>query len=463
MKEGVEAVAGAGSDAVGDAVSSVAGDAFETFVQRLADGTQTGLQHVLTVWMKAPSPELATGSGQSWKSSPVIESLHADLMPVTAAFAIISFALALLRIGMSPERVGEGLRGIGRQLLAVVLATLPALAMTMLLLEAGDEFSPWLVERAAGGGTSDGFATLMKVAIASSNAGIFLIVFLIALLGSVAQLAFMYVRGAALIVLFVLLPIVAAGSATEEGWLRLKKLLMLILGFVLYKPVAAIIYATGLRLVGESGSDDEIQNAIFGMAVICMAALALPAFIKFVMPAAGAGSSSAFSGAGAIGAVAAGAAVVGLAGGGAGAAASASGAKSTGGLGLGGSSGGGGGSPKGSGDSGAPAPGAQNSTPQTSESSAPPQPEGGTSTPPQGSADSTPPAGNGGQPPAQSANGAKPPSGSTSSSTPPQAPPSAAPGAPSRPSRGGQTQDAARRGAESVRRAGDDAAEGAEQ
>lgn len=97
---------------------------------------------------------------------------------------------------------------------------------------------------------------------------------------------------------------------------------MLIIGFVLYKVVAAAIYGTGLRLMSDTQTaGDDVQNALYGLTVIIMGALALPAFIKFVMPMAAAGSSSAFSGGAVLGAVASGAAVMSLGGAGAGAAA----------------------------------------------------------------------------------------------------------------------------------------------
>ena len=256
-KKAAGKAAGAAKKKVEEAAADVADDAFVKFVQRLADGTQTALEKVSTFWLKIPSPDLASGgSGKSWTSQKAVSSLQGNLMPVAAAFAVISFAFALARIAFSPERASEGMRAIGRQLLAVSLATLPALAMTALLIEAGDQFSPWIVKQGSAGGASDGLAKLMEVAIKTGNAGVFLIVFIISLLGSITQVAFMYLRGAAIIVMFVLLPMVAAGSGTEEGWIRLKRMMMLILGFVLYKPVAAIIYATGLKLIGEDTSGD---------------------------------------------------------------------------------------------------------------------------------------------------------------------------------------------------------------
>lgn len=345
----VQGVGNALGGAASSAVSDVAGSAFENIVQAIADGCRTALEYVSTFWMKVPSPDLASGSGQSWSASGTISSLQHDIGPITAVLAVISFSLALGRIGWNPERAADGSRQIARQLMAVLVATLPAVAITELLIQFGDEFSPWILQRASGTNTSDGFQQVLingifgsETGLPDQGLGLYLIIFLLGLLGSLVQCIFMVVRGAAIWVLIIMLPPTAAMSASEEGFIRFKRLCALILGFVMYKPVAAIIYATGIRLMSDGGSSsDQIQNAIYGLTIIVMAALALPAFIKFVMPAAAMGSSSAFSGGAALGAVAAGAAVVALGGGGA-AAAGASGAGGAG-AGAGGAAGGAGG------------------------------------------------------------------------------------------------------------------------
>ena len=73
-----------------------------------------------------------------------------------------------------------------------------------------------------------------------------LVMGLLALIASLFQIAFMFVRSALLIVLMAMLPTIAAGTATESGMLRFKRVCAWIFACVIYKPVAAIIYAIGL-------------------------------------------------------------------------------------------------------------------------------------------------------------------------------------------------------------------------
>jgi len=255
--------------------------------------------------------------------------------------ALISFAIAIARIAFTGQ--GSDARHLVRQVAAVGAGSLVVVAGTQLLIAAGDAFSPWIIRQAAGGREpSEGLKTLISTGLANgapgNSLGLWFIIFLLCGLGAIVQCIFMLVRGAALVVLMVFVPPTAAGTASEEGWARFKRLALLIVGFALYKPVAAIIYAVGIMQMTQntnSGSEMDVQNAIYGLTIMVMAALALPAFIKFIMPAAAMGSSSAFSGAVAAGVVAGGAAIVatggfGAAAGGAGAAGTAGGAGAAG-------------------------------------------------------------------------------------------------------------------------------------
>src|SRR5699024_8346752 len=158
-----------------------------------------------------------------------------------------------------------------------------------------------------------------------------------------------------------------------NGWL---------LALLLFKPVAAAIYALGFRLLRQNSSTegyDEIMDGLVssltGLLILALASLALPAIIKFVVPAAAAGAG-AFSGGAALGAtagVAAGAAVIaGTGGAGAGAAtASGSGGSAATATGASNAASNGGGPPSSpSNDSGgSPASGSNNAGPSAVDSS----------------------------------------------------------------------------------------------
>ncbi|MEZ0579135.1 hypothetical protein [Nocardioides sp. MH1] len=82
-------------------------------------------------------------------------------------------------------------------------------------------------------------------------------IYLLANLGSIVQVIFMIVRGGAIITLLAFEGVTAAGTASAQGWLRFKRVGMLIVGFVLYKPVAALVYGVGIRLLSDGADTDS--------------------------------------------------------------------------------------------------------------------------------------------------------------------------------------------------------------
>lgn len=328
-------------------VADAADSAVKSIVKAFGEACVNLLKFLSTFWMQVPSPTVASGGGNRWQTVSSLAQMQGWLGPFTAIIAVASFSIAVGRIGMTAR--GEDVHKVVRQVAAVGAGTLVVTAVTQLLIQAGDEFSPWIIGQASHGrNPSQGLEILIASGFGSGNPnqniGLWLIVFLLAILGGIAQCIFMIIRGAALMVLMVFVAPVAAGAASDDGWARFKRLGMIILGFALYKPVAAIIYATGIMLMTspsgtpQSGAGD-IKGALYGLAIMILAALALPAFIKFLLPIASTGSSSIFSGAAAAGVLAAGATIVAT--GGAGAAAGGAGAASGGGAaGVAGKSGG---------------------------------------------------------------------------------------------------------------------------
>ena len=117
------------------------------------------------------------------------------------------------------------------------------------------------------------------------------------------NVVFMLFRNVMMTVLMVFLPTLAAASGTESGKQAFSKANGYLLAFVLFKPVAAVIYALGLRFVNSPvgdkvNADDLTQAAIaslMGLAILLLAALSLPALMKFLVPVAATGAGG-FSG-----------------------------------------------------------------------------------------------------------------------------------------------------------------------
>ncbi len=313
-------------DPLGCAAQTVADSAIDKFVGKIGEGLNKLFELLATSWFSMPSPDVA--------NSAVVRSLSGDLRWITIYIAIFGMLFGLGR--MAWELKATPALTILRMIINLIAVSALGATIVAILVDAGDQFAPWVVSRATGEPFSTSTLTgLLNPATLQSNVAIGLIVGLLAMLGTLAQVIFMVVRGAMLIVLVALLPTIAAGTATEEGMARFKKILALVLAFVCYKPAAAIIYAAGLRLM-HGGGQQPLMSMMYGMTLIILAALALPAVIKFLAPVAAAGSSSLFSGgAAAAAAIATGAAVVTLGGSAAVAGAGAGGAAAAGGAGAG--------------------------------------------------------------------------------------------------------------------------------
>ena len=104
---------------------------------------------------------------------------------------------------------------------------------------------------------------------------------IIAFLATVIQIMLMLVRGGMLVLLVGTLPLVAAFSNTEMGMQWFRKAGAWLVAFALYKPAAAIVYAVAFDLAGQPGA----LALLDGVMMLVLAILALPALLRFVVPA----------------------------------------------------------------------------------------------------------------------------------------------------------------------------------
>lgn len=369
----------------------MANSAFESFVQALGEGAVKSLKLIGTFWFSIPSPEVAVNAGgNAWGPDLTIARLQANLRWYVFAVAVLGFIVGAIRLVWT-SRVAPA-RDIVRMLFTLLASTAAVGAVVQLLITAGDAFAPWVIQQATGAASASAgmnqIVGMLAVTNSSGLVGLWFVLFLLLLLGAVAQVIFMIFRGAAIMTLMVFVPLFAADTVSEEGWQRYRKTLGLLLAFVLYKPVAAVIFALGFSLVADAptGGDSQLMKAMYGFTVIILASLALPALIKFLVPLAAAGSSNAFSGGAAVGAVAAGAAIVGTGGAAAGAAATRAGGGAIGSAAASAAPGGGGapappsngaGSPPGGGFSGAGPSGGASAAAGSSSGSSTSSPSGG--------------------------------------------------------------------------------------
>ena len=318
---------------IGEGLKNIADSAITDFVQSLYDGAIAFVAQVSTFWMNTPSPDVDNAA---------VLSLREDMSWYVAGFAILGFLIGLIKLVTSQD-VKSSLIGLATPIVNLILATTAYAVGIGVLLTASDEFSKWIVDRSTGGEIDLTQMLTASSALIASPGTAFLL-FILLLLGAIINLLFMYFRDVMFLILSAFIVALAAASGTEQGRQAWRKANGWLVALLLFKPVAAGIYSLGFRMLvtgaqteGEETSvADAMQSTLIAVLILLLAALALPALIKFIVPAAGVGAG-AFSGGAALGAgvtLAAGAAV--LATGGAAAAAGGAGAAMSGATGGGG-------------------------------------------------------------------------------------------------------------------------------
>jgi type IV secretion system protein TrbL len=278
------------------------------FVKSMAEGAIAVLKALTTFWMELPSPTV---------TSSAVTTIQENLSWYTFAFALIGIFIALGRMVFT-QQFSTGMTAVKMIINLIIVTAVYATAFTALI-AASDAFAPWIVEKATGQDLD--LAGMLNVElIMSAGIGPGLLMGVLAFLGSLANVIFMLLRAVMIAILFAFLPTLAAASASETGNQAFKKAQGYLLAFVLFKPIAGVIYALGFLTITNPPTFrglDEAGAALFSTAVgvmtLLIASLALPALIKFIVPVAANGTSGAFSGAGMVAAgVAAGGAVVSL-------------------------------------------------------------------------------------------------------------------------------------------------------
>ena len=290
----------------GEGISNAANSAFTDFVRDIWKLLIDFLGWINSFWVGIPSADV---------TAPAIGQINGWMGWYTAAIALIGLLIGLGRMAISND-FKSGLPAVKMVVNLILVTGVYAVAFAGLM-TAGDQFAPWIIQKATGEELSlSGMLSLSEMMLIYPGGGLFLAI--IGLLGAVVNVLFMVIQGALASTMFALLPAVAAGSGTEMGSNAFRQLQGWLLAVILFKPVAAIIYAFGMMQMKNppaiEGLDDigkSIYNACVAMVILGMAALALPALIKFLVPVAAAATSNAFSGGAAVaGVAAAGSAVV---------------------------------------------------------------------------------------------------------------------------------------------------------
>ncbi|MFP3460096.1 hypothetical protein R5O87_04515 [Arthrobacter globiformis] len=289
----------------------------------IADAVGQTVQTLGTFWVNVGTPALTSAPGGSTASDPVL-FLQNSLYFWTASLAVLSVLVGAAK--MAIERRGAPLRDLARSLATLVVVSGAGVAAVGLLTVAADQFSAWIIKNSTDGTSFNDNITAMLALSATSPIGAIMIILLglIAILASVMQIVLMIIRGGLLVILTGIFPTAAAFTNTEAGRGWFQRCTAWLIAFILYKPAAAIIYATafqlsGTKIFGNAGDGKDFGSALLstvtGLALMIIALFAMPALMRFVTPMVGAvaGGGGGMA-AGTVGALASGAISMGSAG-----------------------------------------------------------------------------------------------------------------------------------------------------
>jgi hypothetical protein len=263
-------------------VADVTGDPLQDLARAMIDAAEDALAALARLWADPPSPGIGTsGPDGAVEPSQAVGLLQNSLSWYTAAIAVVAVLITAGR--MAWQRRSEPATDLLRGLLTLVLVTGAAVTAITLVVGAADAFSVWVLEQA----TDDVEASFVDL-VALPDAGGMPVVLTILLgsvvmLGAVLQIVFILARGAVLVVLTGLLPLAASATSTVTGRAVFVRTLTWIAAFVLYQPVAAMIYATSFLVVPDP-EQSPVVAALTGTTFLGLALAALPALLRVLRP-----------------------------------------------------------------------------------------------------------------------------------------------------------------------------------
>ncbi|MDA2812503.1 hypothetical protein O4J56_17805 [Nocardiopsis sp. RSe5-2] len=242
--------------------------------------------------------EVLLGSGPIVDGGDAVVTIQQRLYYFVAAAVVLSLIIGAAK--MAWEQRAEPGKDLLRSLLTLVVVSGAGLTALSILLTIADGFSNWMVN-SDNNDVEFGDRVLSMLGLASVVGtpafGVIIAITLgsLAMITGMLQMVLLIVRDGLLVVMAGAWPLVAAVTNTETGREAFKRYCGWMLALVLYKPAAAIVYATAFLLVGDTSGDgalEQMMNIIVGLSLMIAALLVLPALIKLVAPAASLGGGS---------------------------------------------------------------------------------------------------------------------------------------------------------------------------
>lgn len=278
------------------AASEFAKSAGQGFLDQIASAVSVSMASAIetlgTFWVGIPTIPLGDTQGNA--SDPV-KFLQSSTWWIWSTLMVFSVLYAAGQMIWS--RKGQPLMELVAALIRALLASSAGLGAVVILLQVGDSYSRWVLDRSVSGGFTEGLKKLLMTPAANSLQIFVIVAGIIALIVSLIQICLLVVRSALSVLLAGTLPLAYSATNTQWGKQWSQKHASWLIAFVLYKPVAATIYAAAFKVTGSAltgkleGAAESIVGLMSGLVLMVAALFALPAMMRLIVPAVGAASA----------------------------------------------------------------------------------------------------------------------------------------------------------------------------
>lgn len=249
-----------------ESFESMVGGWFEDLTRALAMGAADLMAEAMTFWTQADRTDML--------ESPAIVEIQKMLRYV--GIALLVGSMIWQGIVLLYRRKADPLVNTGLGLLSFVGWSTAGGAAAVLLNEAGIALANDVLDESIASFATTVGESLVGQVSAMTGAIFFLAIIMFFL--ACIQWVLGFFRMGALVILLALLPTAAAGQLNDatKPWLR--KVLSWCLSLILYQPIAAIVFAIGLQLIGHG---EGLSTVLVGISVIALAVISMPTMLRF--------------------------------------------------------------------------------------------------------------------------------------------------------------------------------------
>lgn len=273
-------VIGGVQDATQGAVNTAVDSGANSLGEAMMGAWESIMKGFLTSWLDAGMMVSLEGESMAWLT---------DQLQILSIF-MSTLGIMIACVWTMVHARGDRAVKAAKSLLMVFLVTTAGTTLMQVAIPAGDAFSKYILDEA--GVTVQGYEQLGPAAGAVSQIGpgLAIVAGIFGVIATLLQWVIMIVRATVLPLLVAIWPVAAAAAMIRGAEQSFSKVTMWLVAFLLYKPIAAIIYAFAWKL--KSGGDG-IGGVINGMLLLVLAVAALPALMKLLSPATAAMGSAA--------------------------------------------------------------------------------------------------------------------------------------------------------------------------